>query len=139
MKHTRTIQGVSNGLPHTTYRLPLGTPWMVQVGKPGFEFQWSGSPSFNSWEGISAIISSANWVQDTKRNQRATSNSLMLEFKFTAILEHRILKHFLISSICLIRMAISSSLKFRSNPTPVSCVSKQSTVRAIRQGGARPV
>ena len=26
---TRTIQGVS--LPHTTYRLPLGTPWMVQV------------------------------------------------------------------------------------------------------------
>ena len=29
--YTRTIHGVSNGLPHTTYRLPLDTPWMVQV------------------------------------------------------------------------------------------------------------
>ena len=26
---TRTLQGVSNGLPHTTSRLPLGTPWRV--------------------------------------------------------------------------------------------------------------
>ena len=31
-KHpTRTLQGVSNGLPHTTYRLPLGIPWRVLV------------------------------------------------------------------------------------------------------------
>ena len=29
--HTWTLQGVSNGLPHTTYRLPLGTPWRVLV------------------------------------------------------------------------------------------------------------
>ena len=29
--YTRTLQGVSNGLPHTTYRLPLGTPWRVLV------------------------------------------------------------------------------------------------------------
>ena len=29
--YTWTLQGVSNGLPHTTYRLPLGTPWRVLV------------------------------------------------------------------------------------------------------------
>ena len=29
--YTWTLQGVSNGLPHTTYGLPLGTPWRVLV------------------------------------------------------------------------------------------------------------
>ena len=29
-RYTWTLQGVSNGLPHT-YRLPLGTPWRVLV------------------------------------------------------------------------------------------------------------
>ena len=30
LRATRNPQiGVSNGLPHTTYRLPLGTPWRV--------------------------------------------------------------------------------------------------------------
>ena len=31
IRNTWTLQGVSNGLPHTTYRLPLGTPWRVLV------------------------------------------------------------------------------------------------------------
>ena len=31
-KYTSTLQGVSNELPHTTYMLPLGTPWRVLVG-----------------------------------------------------------------------------------------------------------
>ena len=33
-QYTRTLQGVSNELPHTTYRLPLGTPWRLLVSNP---------------------------------------------------------------------------------------------------------
>ena len=30
---SRTLQGVSNELPHTTYRVPWGTPWRVLVNQ----------------------------------------------------------------------------------------------------------
>ena len=38
------ILGVLAGLPHTTYRLPLGTPWRVLVPRSFFTSRWSPLP-----------------------------------------------------------------------------------------------
>ena len=66
---TRTIQGVSNGLPHTTYyRLPLGTPWMVQV------YRWDPTS-------LSAVRSYLNkfWKRHRERDMHWERDMLYVE------------------------------------------------------------
>ena len=48
---TWTLEGVSNGLPHTTYRLPLGTPWMVLVYLRLFYSKMGLHVSVFTWDG----------------------------------------------------------------------------------------
>ena len=55
---TRTLQGVSNELPHTTYRVPWRTPWRVQECSSIFETsvrilltEWAGDAKWRGGQG----------------------------------------------------------------------------------------